>query len=243
MQFPKQKDDYGACDVTYAEARRKGGVLAFRYKFRASVAAELIKKYGIERPRVIDFGCADGLTLQEMKKQIADGSFSGVEITDELVASAQAKGFSVSQGDITDLSSLFGNESHDVITALAVLEHLPEPEAAGKEAFRILKPGGLLIVTCPDPKWELIAKTVKLFKDTAHYTNFNKLRFREFGSACGFSLDSYTRFMFDPVAFLPYLKIPVNVSFAKHFESVLCSLKIFDWCFVNQVAVFQKPLL
>lgn len=41
------------------------------------------------------------------------------------------------------------NESFDAIMCVEVLEHLPEPAKAIKEFFRILKPGGKLLITAP----------------------------------------------------------------------------------------------
>jgi 2-polyprenyl-3-methyl-5-hydroxy-6-metoxy-1,4-benzoquinol methylase len=37
----------------------------------------------------------------------------------------------------------------DVVTALAVVEHLEAPENFFRESFRILKPGGVLLLTTP----------------------------------------------------------------------------------------------
>jgi len=43
------------------------------------------------------------------------------------------------------------NEVVDVVTLLAVLEHLENPQEILKESFRILKNGGRLILTTPTP--------------------------------------------------------------------------------------------
>lgn len=43
------------------------------------------------------------------------------------------------------------NENCDVVTMLAVLEHLLYPQEILKECFRILKKGGKLILTTPTP--------------------------------------------------------------------------------------------
>lgn len=54
------------------------------------------------------------------------------------------------------------NNSANVITMLAVLEHMKYPEAIVKECYRILKKGGVLLVTVPAPSsrplLELFAK-------------------------------------------------------------------------------------
>jgi len=43
----------------------------------------------------------------------------------------------------------YANEAFDVVTMLAVLEHLSHPRAVITEVFRILKPGGRLVLTVP----------------------------------------------------------------------------------------------
>lgn len=42
-------------------------------------------------------------------------------------------------------------ESFDAAICTAVIEHLPDPESAIGETFRILKPGGSFILTTPSP--------------------------------------------------------------------------------------------
>lgn len=42
------------------------------------------------------------------------------------------------------------SESFDLITLLEVVEHLPDPAAAIQELARLLKPGGSLLITCPN---------------------------------------------------------------------------------------------
>jgi len=46
----------------------------------------------------------------------------------------------------------------DNVVMLAVLEHLPEPEPVLREAYRILKPGGSLILTWPSAMVDPILK-------------------------------------------------------------------------------------
>lgn len=46
--------------------------------------------------------------------------------------------------------SKFPQESFDVVTFWDVLEHLPNPRAALEEAFQLLRPGGLVLVTLPN---------------------------------------------------------------------------------------------
>lgn len=76
------------------------------------------------------------------------------------------------------------NASVDIVTALAVIEHLHEHEVFVKEIFRVLKPGGICILTTPSPRakpiLEFLAYRLKLIseqdiRDNKHYFDKNEL--------------------------------------------------------------------
>ena len=51
-------------------------------------------------------------------------------------------------GDLQDMNGVAA-ESYDVILCTEVLEHVPRPERLMEEAWRVLKPGGKLILSVP----------------------------------------------------------------------------------------------
>lgn len=54
-------------------------------------------------------------------------------------------------GDATDLP--FAEASFDVVTMFDLLEHVPEDGQAVREAVRVLRPGGHLLVSTPHARW------------------------------------------------------------------------------------------
>ncbi|RLU81338.1 3-demethylubiquinone-9 3-O-methyltransferase [Streptomyces griseocarneus] len=69
----------------------------------------------------------------------------GVDLSAKSLEEASRHGFDeVVQADITDLP--FADESFDVVTAGQCLEHVPDPYRVVKEACRVLRPGGTLVV-------------------------------------------------------------------------------------------------
>lgn len=100
---------------------------------------------------LVDFGCDFEMTLikrvkNNMKKVI------GIDIV------SQPKKFEnveIVPADLEKKTPLKAN-SADTVTMLAVLEHLPHPEKAVKEAYRILKPGGVFLVTVPSRRTETL---------------------------------------------------------------------------------------
>lgn len=237
----------GVLDKKYAEERLKKRYLKLRYKQRALVSAWAIKKYLSLKGgfRLVDFGSADGLTIIRLADSVGiKGEYTGVEYDQSLIDSAPSLPPSIKliRGDVTSLP-MIENDYADVITALALLEHLDDPFLAIKEAKRILKPGGIIIATSPVPFWDHLADRI-LIKDLSgdehHVTDMNRKMFLQLGRSSDLELVTFFYFMWAPIGFLPYLKIPVSEKFAWRIDRILNKLKLFNWSFVNQCIIFRK---
>ena len=99
---------------------------------------------------ILDMGCGTG----GMPHYIHDMNYIiGTDISD--VAIKQAKETfkdnpqkMFKQMDAQNLT--FRNEEFDIVFAKEVIEHLPDVQKAIKEIYRVLKPGGLFVLTSPN---------------------------------------------------------------------------------------------
>lgn len=116
-------------------------------------------QYATEGERVLDLGCGNGRLFQVLKEKKID--YIGVDFSSQMIEIAREKN---PQGKFLLANALnlpFSENFFDKIYSLAVFHHLPSREFRVKflkEAQRVLKPKGLLILTV----WRL--RRVRHFK-------------------------------------------------------------------------------
>lgn len=110
---------------------------------------------------IVECGCGPGFFLARLAERFPSGTFAGVEIDADLAAMAESKlsalgvrNFQVQHASITN-TNLPAN-TFDFAFARLVLEHLPDPVAAVEELYRILKPGGKVVVIDNDFELHLV---------------------------------------------------------------------------------------
>jgi methionine biosynthesis protein MetW len=110
--------------------------------------ARLFERWIPAGSHCLDVGCGDGRT-SGLWLLDHGCSYQGVDVSESGVEEARALGLQARR--IDDASSLpFEDGSFDVIVCVEVLEHLFAPLDAVREMARVLRPGGLLIVTVPN---------------------------------------------------------------------------------------------
>lgn len=108
-------------------------------------AANLIDQYK-RRGKLLDVGAGFGFFLSEMKKR--GWEVSGVEISQKAIDYARdVLGIHLQWGPLEKVG--FPEGHFDVVSGFYVIEHLPRPIEFLKECFRILKPGGVLLLRYP----------------------------------------------------------------------------------------------
>jgi 2-polyprenyl-6-hydroxyphenyl methylase / 3-demethylubiquinone-9 3-methyltransferase len=95
---------------------------------------------------LLDIGCGAGLVSEPMARM--GFAVSGIDPAEENIAVAEghaAKGGLSIRYRGTTIENLPADETHDVVTLLEVVEHVPDVGAIVAEAAKHLKPGGLFI--------------------------------------------------------------------------------------------------
>jgi len=128
--------------------------------------------------RVCDIGCAKGYVVHEFRKMGIEAY--GVDISDYAISrSFEATRPFLRKADLNKDKLPFDDESFDLLTCMAVIEHLIDVDHALGEFNRVLRAGGIMVVTTPNPgEWDFDTDT-----DPTH-TNIHDQSFwkEKFGS-------------------------------------------------------------
>jgi SAM-dependent methyltransferase len=95
--------------------------------------------------KLLDVGCGAGNMIHHLRRY---GQVRGVELDPRPVAVARQRGYDVDQGDATR-SLTYDEASFDAVTALDVIEHNQDDMSILRQIGRVLKPGGLVVITTP----------------------------------------------------------------------------------------------
>ena len=111
-------------------------------------AMKLLKKLAKPNIKILDLGCGEGTRLNYLCKN--PGNCVGIDISSKAIGLAKK-----SYPDISFLNAnleklLLKNETFDLVYSAFVLEHLENPERVIKEAVRVLKRGGHLVLVAPN---------------------------------------------------------------------------------------------
>jgi len=105
--------------------------------------------------RLLDIGCGPGTITTGLARAVAPGEVVGIDLVPDVIATAAQhlveSGITNARFEVASVYELpYEDASFDVVHAHQVLQHLAGPVEAAREAFRVLKPGGLFAVRDAD---------------------------------------------------------------------------------------------
>ncbi|GAB5413445.1 MAG: hypothetical protein Cons2KO_10480 [Congregibacter sp.] len=94
-------------------------------------------------PRVLDLGCGAGTSIDWFQELLDSPDWHGVDIADSPEVRARTR-HSTAISTFDGINLPYANNSFDLIFSNQVLEHVRHPDALMCDAFRVLRPGGII---------------------------------------------------------------------------------------------------
>ena len=114
-------------------------------EFHDTLYSKLIRKYMRHGQRILDAGCGRYLTFSKDLSDVAQ--VVGIDLEPTLETANQEFPFGV-RGDLSRLP--FPPESFDMVISRSVVEHLIDPCEVFREFYRVLRPGGKVVIITPN---------------------------------------------------------------------------------------------
>jgi 2-polyprenyl-3-methyl-5-hydroxy-6-metoxy-1,4-benzoquinol methylase/Zn ribbon nucleic-acid-binding protein len=118
------------------------------FRPRAERVAEIVGRFAGGARVLIDVGAGFGTFAEEAERLDRLERVIALEPEPHLAATCRQKGLEVIESPVESAS--FPVAEVDVITNFEVIEHLFDPGAFLAQCGRLLRPGGLLVITCPN---------------------------------------------------------------------------------------------
>lgn len=138
---------------TYDQIAQEFDSIMSRYDVERRLAVvfdQLLHHLDLKQRLLLDAGCGTGLFSAEAAKRGAN--VVSLDHGKNLLRETRRKGLtSVIAADAARMPVRDG--SFDIVVSSECIEHTPSPHVTVRELVRVLRPGGWLVVTCPNAVW------------------------------------------------------------------------------------------
>lgn len=111
---------------------------------------DLIESLNLKKDaRFLDIGCGIGFFMEKLHKQNPKLDLYGVDYSEYNIKLAKKLNFKFEKCNIED-GLPYKDKFFDIVYAAELIEHITNPDYLLEECYRILKPGGFIIITTPN---------------------------------------------------------------------------------------------
>lgn len=182
----------------YHEGRQTRRSLRYRLARRTAEVRRAVRRHLPQAPRrILDVGAADGLMLSSLLATWPASLGVGVDLSWELLGAGRGGDVQLLGADAAQLPIRRG--SVDLVVATAIIEHVPDPLGVLLQVADTLRPGGLAVLSTPDPFWEKVATLVGHLPDEQHHETLTLPRLATYCQCAGLEVVEMRRFMLSPV--------------------------------------------
>ncbi len=174
---------------------------------------QLIQQSEVKNKQLLDAGCGTGWFSQEATNLGA--KVTSMDLSESLLNIVKTKCDSNCKvGSILDIP--FPDQSFDYVLNTEVIEHTTNPYQAFCELTRVLKPGGVLVLTVPNRVWKFSVITANLlrlrpYRGLENWVGYNQIR--NWAQECNLSIEQH--FGFNPLPFFGSSGMKLNIAIDK----------------------------
>jgi len=151
---------------------------------------EICRERGVPTDTLLEVGSGFGTFCEEAQSVGVFKTVIGIEPTPDLAETCRKRGLTIHETPVEKVG--IPAESVDVIASFETIEHLFDPKGFIQACARLLKPGGLIVLSCPNffgfdvLTLGTLANTI----DHEHINYFNPASLRRLLEDCGFEVPS-----------------------------------------------------
>lgn len=155
---------------------------------RARRLQQTIEKFGVSRRMLIEVGAGFGTFAEAVRNLDMFDRVVAIEPTPDLAETCRSKGLEVLESPFEHID--YSTYQASAVAAFEVIEHLFSPQEFFDMAFKVLEPGGVVIVSCPNGKGfdiEVMQQHAGAV-DVEHLNYFNPHSLSILAESCGFKI-------------------------------------------------------